>query len=226
MKGFEPGQSPAVSDVGINFFTLFDPDWVFKDSTTPYVAFVAHPAATEKRLFDLSRHKAWILERFSELFVGKPVFTNEDIELNCFTVYHAEDINSDKVQVLRFYDNGVFAFADSSWAMRPEWKGVFYPESIRLFIPGVMRFASDYYNNCLDFKSRVRIMLHVVNVAGCKRKTSAPAGQTPQAFTYDGDICSTLNVFPGEMISRESKRFLYNQIISQSNLDLEIWGLD
>ncbi len=69
-------------------------------------------------------------------------------------------------------------------------------------------------------------MLHVVNVSGCKRKTSAPAGQISQAFTYDSDICATLNVFPGEMISRESMKFLYNQIIGQSNLDLEIWGLD
>lgn len=223
----EPKKAPAVSGGKINFFTLFDSDWVFKDSTVPYVAFAAHPSAAEKRLFDLSRHhKAWILERFSALFVGKPVFTNEDIELNRFTVYHAKDINSRKMQVLRFYDNGVFVFADSIWSMRPEWKGFFYPESIRLFIPGVMRFASDYYNNCLDYKSRVRIMLHVVNVSGCKRKTSTTAGQTPQAFTYDSDICATINVFPGEMISRESMRFLYNQIISQSNLDVETWGLD
>ncbi|MBI2070586.1 MAG: adenylate/guanylate cyclase domain-containing protein [Elusimicrobia bacterium] len=207
------------------FFTQFDPVWPFAEESGMHVAFVAHPMPLGD-LFRLREHKSWIMENFLTLPIGSKVFKDEDFRCKRLTLFVAEKRESQKVQFLKFYSHGGFAFADASWRNMPDWQGAFYPEATRRPLLQAMDFAKRYFDECLRVAEPVdiNVMLWVVNVAGYKRKLAPGRTLPPSPFVYDKDICATVRTDPKNLVSENAVSTLYDQIIEQSNLDVKKWG--
>ena len=209
----------------ITFFSLLDSNWYFKSKKELYVAFSAQPAALEKSSFKINAHKKWILEHFPSLPMLTPVFMLEEAGFGGFTLYHSESITADKMQLARFYENDVLVFADASLAKLPESVNSFSPESVIPFLEKVIDFTARYYSKCLGYDKRIRAMLHVINASGHARKMRVGSNLKLQPFVYDRDLCAVLDAPSCELNSKQTVKYLYNQIISQSNLDPQVWGL-
>jgi len=199
----------------ILFFDLFDPEWVFRGSAELYTALTIHPVETIRNNFAVSRHKSWLEARYGEMPLAAPVYSREGPAPDKFTVYHAEAEGEEETQAACFYKNGVFALADRSWRERYERKDIFRPEDASGFIKAALNFAAAYYGDCLNYTGRVMMMLHVVNIAGRRRESSA-GEQRP--FTYQHDLCATVNSTARDLGAGPAAEFLYNQLIRQSEM--------
>ncbi|OGS06909.1 MAG: hypothetical protein A2270_00540 [Elusimicrobia bacterium RIFOXYA12_FULL_51_18] len=199
----------------IIFFDLFDPDWIFNGFSELYTALTIHPVEPMRNNFSAARHKDWLEARYRDIPLAAPIYSEEGHTLNKLTVYHAHAQGEEAIQAACFYKNGVLAFADRSWRERYGGKDIFRPEDTPQFMKSVLDFAVAYYGDCLGYSGRVMMMLHVINISGRKRVTSA-GEQMP--FVYQHDLCATINSTARDMGAGPAAEFLYNQIMKQSEM--------
>ncbi|MFH1619733.1 MAG: hypothetical protein ABIG11_07485 [bacterium] len=201
----------------IDFFGLFDPEWVYRDTPALYVALTVHPSEAVGKNFDIVLRRNWIADGRHGLPMANPVYSIDSRGPGRLTLYHANVQGGEKIQAARFYENGVFAFADRSWSSRYSGREIFRPEDAADIIKRVLDFTDAYYRDCLDYGGRLKVMLHVINITGHSRETSSP-GHRP--FVYTHDLCATLNSSAPELGNGQTARFLYNQLLKQSGLDI------
>lgn len=191
-----------------------------------YFTYIIHPVRFPEQKISPRSNKDLIVQNAVNLLpLGSPIFEVGDVVRNdWYGIYVAEKEDAPIIQKCMFYPNRAFIFNDGGWSLFPGWEGVFYPGALKRPLTQISEFAAGYYSEILKYSDEVFITIKFKNIAGLKRKTSPGKVPPYKAFTYDRDLFAQVRVPVKDIFSEEVLQSLYNEIIKQSNLELDVWG--
>ena len=191
-----------------------------------YFTYIIHPVRFPEQNVTPRINKDWIVQHAVNLLpLGSPIFEVGDvIRKDWYGIYVAEREDAPMIQKCMFYPNRAVIFNDGGWSLFPGGEGIFYPEALKRPLTQISEFAAKYYKEILKYNDEVFITIKFKNIAGLKRKTSPGKIPPYKAFTYDRDLFAQVRVPAKDIFSEEVLKSLYNEIIEQSDLELDAWG--
>lgn len=201
----------------------------FLKKTELYFSYIIHPLPFPDQNISPRAQKGWIIQNSLLLPIGEPIFEDDNIRADKYSIYVAEDKKASLIKKCTFYPNRAVIFNDASYNRFPSWDGVFYPQALRKPLMQTSEFAAKYYNECLKYSGDAMITIKFKNISGRERKLSTNRLVNPQnttEFVYDMDLYAQTRVSVESISAVGTLKSLYNEIIRQSNLDSNLWGWD
>lgn len=198
-----------------------------KDSS-PYLELYAHPTEgpSNARLFELAKHRDWVMRNIVDLPISSRLFTEESIRDNTLEVYLAEKEDAARLQSVKFHGAGRFVFHDRAWRTLPGWQSGFYPQAMLSVLLKTVGFGQRYFKECLGYANQTFFRVEIGGIVGCERRVQNVGLRSFRKFTYDRELVAGAHFNAGSGTPEDLAAKFYDEIMIQSELDPAVWGYD